>query len=148
MSVAEKFTPEVETHRFFLPDFSELGVWLIGRLKQKHPTMTDAGLMSWLRSLIQSQDYLFIRRGSAVLLAQQIREGVDAGIIVKVLFSFCQSGNEQDGAYLFDDLHRWATGLGAREVMIGDNNDISQTLIEEVLGKIQKRTVLYWKPQR
>lgn len=142
---AKKETEELVTaRRFVRPDIDAFGIWIMGRLKDKFPGMADRESLGWLMNLLESREYFFITNETAVLLAQQVKAGLDPEPKVREIFCLCKDGHMQSGARLYRDLATWARNIGASEIMVMRFTDVSKPLIEEALGtKIQSRSLQY-----
>lgn len=131
---------DVSVHRFVLPDMDKAGSWLIARLQQKYPHLTDRGVSSWFRGIIESSEYLFIRRNRAVLLAQAIRDPLSPHPVVREIFCLAQDGGADEAATLYGDLRRWADNLDASEIIVEQFSDVGKAQIAEALGgKVSSR---------
>lgn len=128
------FVPAKEIRRFCQPDLSEMGVWLISRLKQKFEGMSDQAALGWLRGIMVSSEYNFVRNEGAVLLAQVLRAGIDPQPQVREIFCLCQDGFLKDGQDLYRHLARWAKNVGAEEIAVLNFSDVPKPMIEEAMG--------------
>ena len=125
---------DISVHRVVLPDLDRSGSWLIARLKTKYPHLTDREVTSWFRGIMESSEYLFIRRNKGVLLAQSLRDPLTHIPAIREIFCLAQDGGVEDAAALYADLRRWAEGLGAVEIIVETFSDVSKVQIAEVLG--------------
>ena len=124
----------ISVHRFGLPDINESGSWLTTRLRAKYPHLTDRGITSWFRGIMESAEYLFIRRNRGVMLAQIVKDPLSINPIVREIFCLAQEGGVEEAATLYDDLRRWAESLGAVEIIVESFSDVPKTQIAEALG--------------
>lgn len=143
-AAAEKEQVDIlQARRFVLPDFDRYGVWLLGRMKERFPSVPDRLGLGWLRGITQSNEHLFVTNERAVLLADQVHTQLNPVPIVREIFCFCQDGQMQHGANLYADMKRWAVSLGASELaVLRGASDVPQPMLEEVIGiKLQSKRI-------
>lgn len=148
--LAEKFEiidPSIHTvSAFCLPDLHERGQWLVNCLRERLHPQQDAQIFNWLRSIIDTNDYHFVRTPHAVALAELKRERMMVFPIVVDHFVLIEEGADvSEGQALYDDMKRWAFALGAAEILISPKSHVDKSLIEERLGKVHRRETLYIK---
>jgi hypothetical protein len=126
-----------QSRRFDLPDVHGAGRWLVPRLAEAWPHWQQAAIHGWLRSIIGSNEYNFVRTDHAVALASIVHEKISPAPIVKEIFVVhedlpqprtpnptaeevenIKSTHEQylmEATSLYDDLFRWTFNVGASE---------------------------------
>lgn len=144
----------IAARRFGLADLSEMGAWLLWRLKDRYPHLDERNLAGWLRGMIDSNEYLFVRTRNAVALAQIQHRALDPLPIVDELFVLAK-GRDSDGvvekgalaeaAELYGEFLRWARSLGATEIAIERYTDVPRDQIKERLGRVWVREVPFAK---
>jgi hypothetical protein len=136
MSAALKIVSSSFVHRrFYLPDLQTKGTWLLERLKEFYKSSTEPELMSWLRGVMSSDQFMFIHTSHAIALAQITREALSAKPRVKELFVLCD--NEQcwdEGAYLYSVLKDWAVAIGSSEMIVETFSDVPRDMIKARVG--------------
>lgn len=140
--------------RFALADLSELGAWLLWRLRDRYPHIEERSFAGWLRTLIDSNEHLFVRSRHAVALAQIIHRPLEVYPVIDELFVLAK-GRDSDGviekaalyeaAEMYDEFKRWATMLGASEIVIERFTDVPRDMIKERLGRCWVRETTYTK---
>jgi hypothetical protein len=128
-------TPPTPSHRFSYPDFDEVGLWLLKDLQERWPSITERNIAGWLRSLMESPEYLFIRNEKAVLLAQQTHEHLEPRPVVIEIFCVTQDSGNQDGAGLYTEMKRWAERLGAHKMIVEEFTTVPRPMIAEAIGQ-------------
>lgn len=151
MSLAENIDividPSTHTVRAVcLPDLHDKGAWLVEMLRPRIPAYQDFQILNWLRTVIDTQDYHFVRTDHALSLSEVKRERMLAQPIVIDHFVYIEEGADiSEGEALYDDLKRWALSLGVAEIIINPKSHVSVASIEARIGKVKKRDQLYVK---
>jgi hypothetical protein len=136
----------VLSHRFIPPDFDAIGIWLLSRLRARWTWMAERTAFGWLKGVMDSGDYMFLRNGGGVILADRTNDPLDPRPKVRVIFCVSQDGQLPVTVNLYADVKRWALGMGAKEIVLGEFTDIPRPMIQEVFGapKIRTRNVAFW----
>lgn len=128
------------------PGLSDKGQWLLDQLRPRFPNYQDPQIMNWLRSVIDSPDYHFVRTEHAVALSELKRERMMAAAFVLDHFVLIEEGADiSEGEALYDDMRRWAFGLGAAEIVVNPQSHVPVEMVEARIGKVRKRETLYVK---
>lgn len=163
--VVELDWPDVPISRFSMPDLTKHGLWLLDRLRdfQMYHHLTERILIGWLRGVMESNEWSFLKSNLCVALAHSVNPELCPALIVKEVFVFCM-GRDPDGiiernalmegAIMYREFERWGHSLGATELVgsgvvsiEGDStSDVPKELIERSLNrKIKHREVGYIK---
>jgi hypothetical protein len=148
MSAAPKLAPleSFDHKRFYLPDLQTKGTWLLGRLKEFYKNSSEIELLSWLRGVMTSDQFLFVHTENAIGLAQITREALSAKPKVKELFVLCASEDDyEQGAYLYSVLRDWAAAVGASEFIVETFTDVPRDMIKLRAGGMFKRDQVFVK---
>lgn len=149
--------PDVPVSRFAMPDLTKYGPWLLDRLRdfQLYHHLTERVLIGWLRGVMESNEWNFLKSNLCVALAHSFNPELCPTPVVKEVFVFCM-GRDPDGiiernalmegAMMYREFERWARGLGATELIgsgvvsiEGDStSDVPRDLIERALNKKAK----------
>lgn len=135
-------TVEAPIRRWEASDFDE---WLASRLQFRW----GGEARIWQHRLMgfQSNDYLFITNGSAVLLAMQMRDIMTGKPFVMERFAWTRDADEKDGVYglkqhedttlrpLYRRLREWASGMSATRLYVGVCSDLLPSELREMMGK-------------
>lgn len=129
--------------RFELGDLSRHGGWLIPRLVTALE-LPEQRLGGWLRSVIDSNEYLFLAQEHSVALAQvQNANGLADKPIVRERFVLIQDvesvPQQKEAADFYDNFRQWAKSLGSQVILVQELSDVPGDMIKEKLGRIFSR---------
>jgi len=129
--------------RFELADLTRHGAWLVPKLVTALE-MPEQRLASWLRSLIDSSDFLFLAQEHSVALAELERaNGLAGKPIVRERFVLAEDienpEHVKEAAGFYDEFKRWAKNLGAEIIVVEETTNVPHDMIKERLGKIYTR---------
>lgn len=135
----EVFAPR----RFQLPDLTTHGAWVLPRLEQAF-TMNERMAATWLRSLIYSNEALFLFNLDCVALAQvETVNTLQPKPVVRERFVWCrdQADKEQQkqAAQFYDLFRDWAKHQGAEIMIVEELTDVPHELIRARLGRVFTR---------
>jgi hypothetical protein len=125
--------------RFQLADVPARGAWLLKRLAQRWPHISEATLAGRLRAWIGSNSHHLIKGANGVALFRLIRSELDLMPFVEEVFLFTQepkttsSPSERDAVALYQEAARWSRNLGATRVIIGRASDHSGVRMVKLL---------------
>jgi hypothetical protein len=137
--MAEDVSDFVQIRRCTLADMPEWEAWLIGRLRQKWPTISDVSFRGKLNGWNASNEFLFIRNDLAVALAIAMRDNMDGRSYVRAIFAFARDGAAQSSpgeraiVALYRHMREWAKSMRATRVYFSGRSDI---------GLSRRRTLL------
>jgi len=126
--------------RFDLGDLSRHGAWLIPRLTTALE-LPEQRLGAWLRSMIDTNEHLFLQQEHSVALAEvQRANGLGDKPIVRERFVLCEDIDNPDhvkeAAGFYDEFARWAKNLGAEIILVEELSNVPHEVIKEKLGRI------------
>jgi hypothetical protein len=131
------------------PQLADRITWILGRIRDRFPGYQDSHVINWLRTMCGTNgisNYRFVCTKHAVALSEYRNEHLTVKPTVIDHFVLVEEGADiSEGEALYDDMKRWALGLGASEIRINPKSDVPIEQIEDRLGKITKSTVLYAK---
>ena len=138
--VARAFEPQPMLRRFDLADLSRHGKWLVPRLVQALE-LPEARLGGWLRSLIDSREFLFLTQDHSCGCAEvQLVNGLADKPVVRERFVFVEDINNKDhvteAAAFYDEFLKWAKSLGADTLLVEELTDVPDSMIKDKLGRI------------
>lgn len=148
-AVIEKVeTPVVEPRRFQVPDLDTHGMWMLPRLSDLSPSMTQRMAANFLRGIIYANDYLFLFLPDAVGLVQVVRNlSFDPTPAVIERFVWCRDKKnipQQDAALaMYDEFAKWAKAQRIEVLYVNESSDVPQEKIRERLGRIYLRPHQY-----
>lgn len=145
--------------RFGLSDLPEYGNWLVSRLRERWPAVSDIGWASRLRAWIAMNDAQFLRCGGCVALALARMDDMDGSTIVEERFTFSRepvpepmgsrgemrkksdpnTPAEEAMIALYRHVHAWAISLRARAFVLGTHADLVRSRLEPVFGEALSR---------
>jgi hypothetical protein len=133
--------------RFELADLSTHGPWLLPRLVAALQ-LPEQRIGGWLRSVIDSKDFMFlVQPHSAALAEMQPVNGLANKPIIRERFVLVEDVNNTahvaEAAEFYPEFKRWAQNLGAEVIMVVEMTNVPQPLIEKKLGNILTRQELF-----
>jgi hypothetical protein len=137
-----------EIRRCTVVDMPEWGPWLLGRLREKWPTIGDGSLLGKIGAWSASNEFLFIRNDFAVLLAIVMHDNVDGRPYVRAMFAFARDSAPQSsaGEHAIVALHRhireWAKSMRAMRVYFSGRSDIGLSRRQTLLSA-EKETEIF-----
>jgi hypothetical protein len=111
-----------ETRRFALADIPGWGSWLLGRLREKWPAISEANFLGKIHAWNASNEFLFIRNDLAVGLAVVMRDNMDGRLYVRAIFAFARDGAAPVFVGREGDHRSLPTHAGLGEVNAGISN--------------------------
>jgi len=144
VALAPEKTIETRFWRFSLADFSRHGGWMIPRLTTALD-MHELHVAGWLRSLLESKEYLFLCQDHGVALAELTYSGGIANkAAVRERFVLAESEKYQrEASGFYDEFARWAKTLGADMLIVEEQTDVPHDLIKERLGRLFTRQQVF-----
>ena len=127
-------------------DLSDFDDWFAHRLCHRwggEPRVWRHKMMGF-----QSNDYLFITNGGAVMLAMVLRHVMTGRPVVMEIFAFARAAPEKDGVYgatqrtnegdalkpLYQRLREWAKSMDATRIYVGVSSDILPSELRMMMG--------------
>jgi len=145
-----KLQPRPETQvpvvsRFNMPDLLKRANWLVERLGTRFPHLNERSLIGFLRGCLESNDFNFVQTRNAVGLAQITRRPLDVQPIVEEVFVLTYGDAIGEGAAIYDEFRRWASVIGATEVIVDRFTDVPRETIKNTLGRLLSRETIFVK---
>jgi uncharacterized protein YjiS (DUF1127 family) len=137
-----------EIRRCTVVDMPEWGPWLLGRLREKWPTIGNGSLLGKIGAWSASNEFLFIRNDLAVLLAIVMHDNVDGRPYVRAMFAFARDGAPQSSASehaivaLYRRMREWAKSMRATRVYFSGRSDIGLSRRQTLLSA-EKETEIF-----
>jgi hypothetical protein len=136
--------PPPVTRRFEIADLFKHGGWILRRLQKARPSLSEAQLMQWLKSVIYSNEHLFLYQEHGCALAQTVREETLAGLpVVRERFVFAEEGHAEAAADFYDHILQWAKNQGVVTIIVEEMTDVPHDLIKEKLGRLFERKQVF-----
>ena len=130
--------------RFEMADLSRHGGWIIKRMQQARPTLSDAQVMTWLKSLIYSSEYLFLYQDHGCACAQTVREETLGGApVVRERFVFAEEGFQAEAASFYTEFQQWARNQGVTTIIVEEMTDVPHDMIKDRLGRLFERKQVF-----
>lgn len=137
---------DLRVTRFSLPDINDLGSWLITRLRPKYPHYQDSQLMAMMRARLDNNECLFLKTRHGAAMAEVVHESLSPGPAVKERFVLLKDEKYVDeGVQLYEEIKRWANGLGCKEISVREFSDVAKDKVEGVMGRLYVRESLIAK---
>lgn len=145
LAVAEttEKTPSLSIRRFQIPDLNTHGAWLVPRLEQAFG-LNERQSASWLRTLIYSNDSLFLFHPDAVALAQtDTTNTLQPKPVVRERFVWCRDREDKEqqkeAARFYAMFVDWAKHQGAEIMLVGEMTDVPNESMKVHTGRIFMR---------
>lgn len=121
-----------EVTRFAEADVPKWGTWLLGRLRQRWPTLSDRTLTGQLREFSARNEYLFIKTGNAVALFMQVRDVMNPQPKVLGVFGFYTHRDHQEQLVrLIRHAASWGKRANCRRVTFSEDWDMTPGVIKD-----------------
>lgn len=142
--------PIVNTiRRFEVPDMTGKGLWIMQRLLEHFPHLSQQQLHGWLGGLIYSPEYMFLHQPRAIGLAQIVSTFTLAPRpVVEVRFVFVQDKEHdiEQGAALYPEFMRWGKHKNADTIVFDElMSDVPEDVIRKKVGRLLTRQILFAK---
>jgi hypothetical protein len=132
-----------------MPQLTDRITWILGRLRDRFPGYQDTHIINWLRTMSGTNgvsNYRFVCTKHAVALSEYRTEHLTVKPTVIDHFVLIEEGADvSEGEALYDDMKRWALSIGANEIRVNPKSDVPIEQIEDRIGKITERRVMYAK---
>jgi hypothetical protein len=131
--------PEIRSslRRFALPDLDTHGAWILARLKNAYPNLTDRNILGWIRTLLYDNANLFLYQDHGVALFQltSVYSLAPKPVIIE-RFVFVMEGYAKEGAEFYAEAARWAKPQGIEKIFVEEMSDVPHDLIRDKIGRI------------
>jgi hypothetical protein len=135
---------EPAVRRFEIADLNRHGGWIIKRFQQARPTLSDAQVMTWLKGIIYSNEYLFLYQEHGCACAQTVREETLEGKpVVRERFVFAEEGFQHEAASFYTEFLQWAKNQGVTTILVEEMTDVPHDMIKERLGRLFERKQIF-----
>jgi hypothetical protein len=142
--IGNAVAPPPVTRRFDIADLNKHGGWILKRIQQARPTLSDPQIMQWLKSIIYSNEFLFLYQEHGCALAQTVREETLAGTpVVKERFVFAEEGHTEGAAEFYTHILWWAKNQGVATIVVEEMTDVPHDAIKEKLGRLFERKQVF-----
>ena len=100
--------------------------------------------MTWLKSLIYSNEYLFLYQEHGCACAQTVKEEtLDGKPIVRERFVFAEEGHTAEAASFYSEFLQWAKNQGVTTILVEEMTDVPHDMIKERLGRLFERKQIF-----
>lgn len=133
-----------QVRKFDTADLSTHGPWLLPRIVQAYPHLTERAAASALQNILYNNEFLFLCQDGAVALAQvTAAHTFVAKPIVWERFVWCRDPDNKESvkhaALFYGHFQRWAKTQGIDVMMVEEMSDVPHDVIKEQLGRIYTR---------
>lgn len=131
--------------RLSLSDLTESSQWILDRLLKVHPHLNERSIAGYIRSLIDSNESLFLFQPNSIALAQVDRAFViDPRPVVRIRYVIARSKEHiNEAAEFYLHIREWARHMNAEFVMLGDVSDVPLSVIQQKMGKTFEKNIVY-----
>jgi len=123
-----------DLHRFALPDLEDMGAWLVERLKGRWGAVSDKNIAAFLRGVMESNEFLFVRTRNAVALAQAAHKPLEAVPFVEEIFVLVRNDAVEEGVQLYGAIRNWGESHGASRIEVGNMTDVEPEDVASAFG--------------
>lgn len=143
----EQFEMTNTTRRFELGDLTRHGPWMLKRYMEI-TGLPEAQAAGWLRSMLYSNEHMFLYQDRGAALAQIIPNyGIKRQLIVHEIFVWLEDKEDKKlqhrGRDFYAHFVRWGKLQGADMMIVMENSDVPQMLAEQDTGRIFKFETRY-----
>ena len=124
-----------EIRRFMTADLSRHGAWFVPRMMKTYD-LTEQVAVSWIKSFVSANEFMFLQQDNAVALAQ-LMPGYSLlpAQIVQERFVWVADPKDkatiEQAAHFYREIYDWAYRLsGVKDVIVDENTDVPRGLIE------------------
>lgn len=139
--------------RFGMPELNDRIGWLLGRLRPLLPHLQDVQITSWLRGMIDSNEYCFICTKNAVACAMIVRDQFVQHPWGRQRFVFFKDAEKGEGKFseehkqeavdLYAHMKQWCRHQGCAQLELNTKtSDLSRPEMKAQIGKISISEVL------
>lgn len=133
--------PQAPT-RLQMPDLLSKA-WIFPRLMEIWPNKQRNFLQTWLGQITGLNEFHVIQTANAVAVFERFRDRHSDFPIVREWFVLAKDKTDrshiEEAAELYSFASKWAFGLGAREMAVGNNSDVPKSMITDRLGRLESR---------
>ena len=142
--VGNPTAPEPVVRRFEIADLNKHGGLIIRRMRQARPTLGDPQVMSWLKGIIYSAEYLFLYQEHGCALAQTVKEEtLENKPVVRERFVFAEEGFQAEAASFYTEFAQWAKNQGVSTMIVEEMTDVPHDMIKDRLGRLFERKQVF-----
>lgn len=136
----EKF-PLIEPRRFDLPDINRHGPWLIPRFEREFPHFNHIQVLSFLRSVLYSNEFMFLFQPHGAALAQVMNEQtLQPEPVVWERFVFLEDAKDPyhiaEGVEFYKEFARWTRQKQSASLVVDQHSDVPRDEIRKKLGRL------------
>ena len=133
------------TERFFIADIDRVGTWLVKRIRERYAFMDERQILTWLRSVMSSNEWLFIKTQHAVGLANMQRMPMRMVPFVQEVFVLIMDANEEsqieEGLNIYRHFRKWADSMSASELRVDIFSDVPLKYQKKEFGQLYLREI-------
>jgi hypothetical protein len=139
-----------EVRRFDLPDIDRHGAWFLPRFLQQFPHLNERAAIGFIKSVLYSNEFLFLFQDKAVALFQSVGSGgLEPQEIVWERFAWVENptdaGQQQAAAAFYPRALKWAQQKGIDVVHVDNSTDVPREVIKAAAGRVFETTQAYLK---
>ena len=129
-----------EIRRFMTADLSRHGAWFVPRMMKTYD-LTEQVAVSWIKSFVSANEFMFLQQDNAVALAQ-LMPGYSLlpAQIVQERFVWVEDRNDKDqlehAADFYLEMKLWGKRQDVERIIVCEDTDVPKAMIEARLGRI------------
>lgn len=133
-----------QIRRFGTADLASHAKWLIPRLLQAYPHLSEHMVGGWLQTICDSNGYMFLHLPRAVGLAQvSAAHTLAPRPLVREMLVWVEDPADaalvEEAAAFYDEFARWGKAMGCDVLVVEEMTDVPHDLIKARLGRIFAR---------
>lgn len=133
-----------DVRRFDLPDLDRHAAWFMPRFLDQFKHLSERQAIGFLRSIIYSNEYLFLFQEKGVALAQVVgSHALDADPVIWERFVWAadpENAQQTEAAsFFYDKFAEWAKRKSIQTLVIEQATDVPHDFIKARLGRVFSR---------
>lgn len=134
--------------RMTLNYFQKDMAWALQRVVQGYPHLTERTAFAWLQPLLSNNEFLFLRTGRCIGLAQIVREHtLRPRPIVYERFVFCRNPDDKEeileAIEIYAEFRRWGQHQGAANMIVLEQTDVPSKVLDAKVGDVKTQVMRY-----
>lgn len=142
--------PDFSTlRRFELPDMDRHAAWFTDRIRKAFE-MNDRQLIGWLRTMVFSNEHLFLFQDHSVAMFQIMSaHTLQPQPVIYERFVFAEDKENAEhvaqASMFYVEAMKWGRHLGADAVIVEQRSDVPHEMIRERMGRLLTRQEVFYR---
>jgi hypothetical protein len=141
-SVPPPVREEPEVRRFQIPDLDHHASWFMARFRKGYPHLNERQAISFLRSIIYSNEFMFLFQEDGVALAQAVgAAALETSPVIWERFCWVKDPEDKDqveaASWFYKEFAKWGKNQGISILHVeNDKTDVPRNLIRDRIGAV------------